>query len=77
MSVRTTIVLEDEVIKRIKALVPPRRLSRFINTALAEKLNEIETKELSDLMKQGYIATRKERERINKDWEVLSNEGWE
>ena len=77
MAVRTTVVLEDAVIKRIKTLVPPRRLSRFINTILAEKLQEMVKQELSERMKQGYIATRKERERYNKEWEVVSTEGWE
>lgn len=74
---RTTVVLEDAVIKRIKTLVPPHRLSRFINTTLAEKLQEMEKQELSERMKQGYIDTRKERDRSNKEWEVLSIEGWE
>ncbi len=77
MAVRTTVVLEDAVIKRIKTLVPQRRLSRFINTTLAEKLHEMEKKEVSERMKQGYIATRKERERINKEWEVATIEEWE
>lgn len=77
MPIRTTVVLEDSVIKKIKTLVPQRRLSRFINAALAEKLYEMERKEVSELMKQGYIATRKERERSNKEWEVVSTEGWE
>lgn len=77
MAVRTTVVLEDAVIKRIKTLVPPRQLSRFINTTLAEKLQEMVKQELSEWMKQGYIATRKERERYNKEWEVVSIEGWE
>jgi len=76
MPIRTTVVLEDSVIKKIKTLVPQRRLSRFINAALAEKLYELERKEVSELKMQGYIATRKERDGINKDWEAVSTEGW-
>lgn len=42
MSVRTTVQIDEEVFDRLRRLVPPRGLSRFINEAVAEKVEAME-----------------------------------
>jgi predicted transcriptional regulator len=48
MATRMTIEVDDEVAERLRARVPDRELSHFINEAIAEKLAAIERAERSD-----------------------------
>ncbi len=77
MSVRTTIILDDTVAKKLKSIVPPRKLSHFINNLIEEKIDEIERRELIERMKEGYLATRKDRRQLNEDWDPILAENWE
>jgi hypothetical protein len=76
MPVRTTVHLEDEVFARVRQIVPPRGLSRFINETLAEKLDELERERIEQAMKEGYLATREDRAELNADWGIMDTEGW-
>ena len=61
---------------RLRPLVGPRKLNRFINEVLAEKVEALERQRIEELMKEGYLATRKDREELNADWGVVDFEGW-
>jgi len=76
MSIRTTIHLQEEVYEKLQQLAKSRKRSHFINQVLAEKLQQLEEQEIFDLMKEGYLATRKERACLNRDWQTVDIEGW-
>lgn len=73
---RTTVHIEDNVLERARRFVPRRGLGRLVNEALAEKVAQLERREIEAAMKEGYLATRKERATLNEDWGVVDMEGW-
>ncbi len=73
---RTTIIIEDALYEKFKSLAAKRKLSEFINQLLREKLEEEENRMLSKRMKEGYLATRRERKSLNKDWDSILAEDW-
>ncbi len=76
-TVRTTIVLDPSLFDKLKSLVPKRRISRFINSALAEKIGAMEKEEILNRMKEGYEATNKDRQQVEQDWDAVAAEGWD
>ena len=68
--------LDEELLLRLREFVPQRRLSRFINETLAEKLAALERQRIEEEMKEGYIATRQDRDELAEDWKVVDTEGW-
>lgn len=74
---RTTIIIEDALYEKFKSLASKRKLSEFINQLLREKLEEEENRTLSQKMKEGYLATRRERKSLNEDWDSILAEDWE
>ena len=73
---RTTIQLDEALAARLRALVPPRGLNRFINETLVEKMDTIERLRIEELMKEGYLAEQKDQAELIADWEVVDLEGW-
>lgn len=76
MTTRTTIYLDEALVKRARRFVPARGLSQLINDLLAERLAQLERAEIEAQMREGYIATREEREELSADWHVVDGEGW-
>ena len=76
MTVRTTVHLDETLVERVRRFVPPRRLNRFINAALAEKVDALEREEIERAMREGYVATRQDRAELNTEWEAVDTEGW-
>jgi metal-responsive CopG/Arc/MetJ family transcriptional regulator len=74
---RTTIIIEDALYEKFKSLAAKRKLSEFINQLLREKLDEEENRIFSKKMKEGYLATRRERKSLNEDWDSILAEDWE
>jgi metal-responsive CopG/Arc/MetJ family transcriptional regulator len=74
---RTTIIIEDALYEKFKSLASKRKLSEFINQLLREKLEEEENRALSQKMKEGYLATRRERKSLNEAWDPILAEDWE
>ena len=74
---RTTIIIEDALYEKFKSLAAKRKLSEFINQLLREKLEEEKNRMLSKRMKEGYLATRRERKSFNEDWDSILAEDWE
>jgi hypothetical protein len=81
---RTTVRLDQQVLERSRRFIPPRGLSRFINQAVAEKLEALERQEVEALTRQqlkadlreGYIATRLEHAEVDADWKAIEVESW-
>lgn len=76
MPTRTTIYLDETLVKRARRFVPARGLSQLLNDLLAERLAQLEQAEIEAQMREGYIATRQEREDLNADWQIVDGEGW-
>jgi len=74
---RTTIVIDDEIYEKYKPLVNKRKLSRLINQLLKERLEEAKGRLAAKEMREGYLATRRERKALNEDWDEILAEGWE
>lgn len=73
---RTTVDLDPDLHGRLRRLVPPRGLNRFINQAVAEKLAALERQEFEQAMIEGYVASRHDRELLNAAWETVDVEDW-
>lgn len=76
MAVRTTVHLNEELLARLRPFVPPRGLSRFVNQAMAEKVEALERHEIEQAMIEGYLASREDQRDIDEDWRVVDLEGW-
>ena len=76
MVVRTTVQINDEVFDRVRRHVPSRGFSRFVNEALAARVDQLERERIEAEMREGYIATRADREELNADWSAIDAEGW-
>mgnify|MGYP001305637026 CR=1 FL=1 len=73
---RTTIDLDDDLKARLSQVLPNRGFNRFVNEAVAEKLDAMERAQLALEMKEGYLATRQDRDELNEDWSVVDVESW-
>ena len=76
MPTRTTVYLDEALVMRARRLVPARGLSQLVNDLLAERIAELEQAEIEGQMREGYIATRQDRQALNADWQVVDGEGW-
>jgi len=76
MTKKTTIYLDEPLLTRIRRFVPPRGLSKLINELLSERVTQLEEAEIEAQMREGYLATRQERQELNDDWQVVDIEGW-
>lgn len=76
MTTRTTIYLDESLLERVRRFVSPRGLSSLVSELLDERVRQLEQAELEATMREGYLATRSERQALNADWQVLDGEGW-
>lgn len=76
VSVHTTVQIDDALMARGRQLVPPRGFSRFVNEALAARAESLERGRVKADMRDGYLATRDERQELHADWGALDGEGW-
>ena len=76
MAARTTIYVDEALLSRVRHYVPARGLSPLINHLLKQHIDQLEQAELEARMREGYEATRSERQELNRDWQALDGEGW-
>jgi metal-responsive CopG/Arc/MetJ family transcriptional regulator len=76
MAVRTTLYLDEDLAGRLRRLVADRKMNRFINEALAEKLEQVEAEQLEAEMRAGYVAVAEERRELAADWATVDVEDW-
>jgi len=74
--VRKTVRIDEALLSRIRRLAPARGFNQFVNEALIAQIDAIERAYIERDMADGHIATRDDRESLNRDWEVLDGEGW-
>lgn len=68
--------IDEEINTRLRRVVPRRGLSRFVNEAVVEKVAAVERQQLEQAMKEGYLATRRERAELDEDWAPLDTAEW-
>src|SRR5262249_22626447 len=73
MAVRLNITMEEDLYKRLKTELPPKRLSAFINDAVRARLRPDKA-----ALDAGYKAARKDRARqaLATEWQHTETEGW-
>jgi len=71
---RLNITIPESLAKKIDKL--PNK-SQFITEAVKEKLEKIEVEKLKKELEEGYSSTRIEDQKVNKEWEKITLEGWE
>lgn len=76
MMTRTTIYLDETLLERVRRFAAPRGLSALVGELLAERVRQLEQAEIAASMREGYLATRSERQALNADWQALDGEGW-
>ena len=76
MTIRTTIYLDEKLLKRVRRFVAPRDLSSLISELLDEKVRKLELALIETAMHEGYLATNSERRELNAEWLTVDGEGW-
>ena len=76
MPTRTTVYLEEDLLDRLRQLLPPRGLNRFVNQAVAEKIAALERAQIEAAMAEGYLATRADRAALAREWDAVDHEDW-
>jgi hypothetical protein len=72
-TVRLNIILDEDLYRRIKRQLPPKRLSAFINEAVRARLSpDVKT------LDAAYRAASREkwRQRLGREWESTDIEDW-
>ena len=76
MTAKTTIYIDEALLSRVRRHVPVRGFSQLINELLTEHIDRLERAELEARMREGYQATRVERQGLQDDWQAVDDEGW-
>lgn len=74
-TVRVNITLPEDVLKSLDSITEPRERSRFITTAVMEKIERRQKEELSFLLKEGYLEGRQEALELSREFEAADLEG--
>ena len=76
-TVRMNITLPSSLVKELKQITGPRKRSRFISDAIAQKIKQLKEQQLEKLLVEGYQATKEEGLKLTKEFELLDIEGWD
>jgi hypothetical protein len=76
MATRTTVQIADDLHQRLVRAVEPRGINRFVNQAIAARLDAIEREQLEAALRDGYIASARGGGDVARDWESVDLEGW-
>jgi metal-responsive CopG/Arc/MetJ family transcriptional regulator len=75
--VRMNITLPLPLANELKQLTAPRKRSRFVTDAIAQKIKQIKEQQLEQLLVEGYQATKEEGIQLTKEFEQVDIEGWD
>jgi hypothetical protein len=76
MSTRTTVYIDEALLERVRRFIPSRGLSPLVSELLDARIRQLEQTEIEAAMRDGYLATKSERRKLNSDWQALDGEGW-
>ena len=75
--IKQNFTIPEDTSERLKAVVPDRKRSAFVAEAIEDKLKRLEQEQLTQALREGYVARRAEAAAINAEWEAATMEGWE
>jgi hypothetical protein len=75
-SMRTTVVLKDDLVRKAKKLSPETTLSGLLNSCLADWIANYTRKELKMRLVAEYRSARQESRRISRGFASVDKEGW-
>lgn len=73
---RTTIVIDDSLDRKMRPLVSKRGLSEFINRCLREHFEKEERTRRLREMEQSYARAAKGKGRVSEEFNVADTEEW-
>ena len=76
-TVRMNITLPTSLARELKQVTAPRKRSRFISNAIAEKIKHLKEQQLDKLLVEGYQAARDEGMKLTQEFEHMDIEGWD
>ena len=76
-SMRLSITLPESLVSKLKSLIGPRERSKFIASAVEDKIAELEEAELQKQLEEGYKERKEESLFITKDFESVDLEDWD
>lgn len=69
---RTTLILDDNLLRRIKKNVPARRISEFINRCITEHFERLEQGKREKALEQSYARAAGEPD----DFSAIESKDW-
>lgn len=75
-TLKMNFTIAEDTASRMKRIVPEGSRSKFVGSAIDEKLDQTEREQFLDLMKEGYLARRQEDIESNQEWDAATLEGW-
>ncbi|MBI4722971.1 MAG: hypothetical protein HY769_08285 [Candidatus Stahlbacteria bacterium] len=73
---RTTIILEPEIEKKVHCFSATKKLSQFINQCIKEHFRKEERQHIKEQLVVAYKRANKEGEAIKDDFDYIETEGW-
>ncbi len=67
------ITIPSDLVKDLETMADK---DRFVADAVKEKLEREKSAELEEVLIEGYKTTKKEDNILNKEWELITLEGW-
>lgn len=67
------ITIPSDLVKDLETMLDK---NRFVADAVKEKLEREKSAELEEVLIEGYKTTKKEDNILNKEWELITLEGW-
>ena len=68
--------MDDELLQRLQRFVQLDDLSQLASELLEERVRQLEQAKTNTAMRDGYLATRRYRQVLQLDWQVVDGEGW-
>ncbi len=68
--------MDDELLQRLQRFVQLDDLSQLVSELLEERVRQLEQAKTNTAMRDGYLATRRYRQVLQLDWQVVDGEGW-
>jgi len=75
-TLKMNFTVPEDVAEALKSRVSKRKRSAFVATAVADKLKELEEKQLRQSLVEGYQARQAEDAEVNQEWEGATLEEW-
>jgi len=75
--IRLNITLPKDIADSLNLMAGPRKRSRFIAEAIAERIRNIRKEQLERDLAEGYSVGREESVSLSTEFETVDLEGWD